>query len=273
VPAVESSVNYLDEMDEMPVFYADRYERDNLKLSAHAIKVQDARALQPVSSLEREGFGLFHHASAVQNFRDTDEVLRVYRPEIERLLTDLTGARKVLVTGPVLRWSERAPESGTLLNSRPARFVHVDYSRKSFEEFAVRHLETAGITHFEPWLRGRYVAYNIWRVLTPPPQDAPLGVCSANSVRLEDAVTGMAVIDPPNAPVLRFESSLYRFNPEHRWFYFPNMRPDEALVFKAFDSDRSRIQGCPHSAFDDPGCPAGVVPRASVEIRAYAYYG
>jgi hypothetical protein len=269
---VESSVNYLDEMDELPVFYAQKQE-NNLKLSAHRITVTNARALDPEPTLTRDGFRLFHQPTAVVNFRDTDEVMRVYRPEIERLIAGVTGARKVLVTGPVLRFGERARESGVLLNSRPARFVHVDYSRKSFDEFGRRHLEMAGIEDVEPWLRGRYAAYNIWRVLTPPPQDVPLGICSASSTRLEDVVTGLAVIDPPNGPELKFESSLYRFNPAHRWFYYKDMSPDEALVFKAFDSDRSAIQGCPHSAFNDPTCPAGVVPRGSVEIRAYAYFG
>ena len=51
------------------------------------------------------------------------------------------------------------------------------------------------------------------------------------------------------------------------------MRTEEALVFKAFDSERERVPGCPHSAFNDPTCPQGVTPRASVEIRAYAYFG
>jgi hypothetical protein len=259
-------------MDEMPVFYAQKTE-NNLKLSTQAIKVEDARALDSRQTLEREGFGLFHRPTAVCNFRDTEEVMRVYRPEIAQLLTELTGARKVLVTGPVLRWSESSRDYGTLLNSRAARFVHIDYSRRSFDEFARRHLEMAGIGDLEPWLRGRYAAYNFWRVMTPPPQDVPLGVCSARTVLPTDLVTGLAVVDPPNGPEWRFESSLIRFNPAHRWFYYPNMRPDEALVFKAFDSDRESLQGCPHSAFNDPSCPPGVVPRGSVEIRAYAYYG
>jgi hypothetical protein len=269
---VESSVNYLGPMDELPVFYAQK-QQNNLKLAAHTIRIRDARPIQDHVSLDREGFRLVDYPTAVRNFRDSDEVQRVYRPEIERLLTELTGARKVLVTGAVLRWSERSKDCGSLLNSRPARFVHVDYSRKSFEDFALVHLTNAGIEDKERWLKGRFAAYNIWRVMTPPPQDVPLGLCSAPSARLEDVVTGLAVIDPPDGPELRFESSLYQFNPGHRWYYFPNMRPDEALIFKAFDSDRSAVQGCPHSAFNDPTCPPGVPPRGSVEIRAYAYFG
>ncbi|HZF26796.1 MAG TPA: CmcJ/NvfI family oxidoreductase [Steroidobacteraceae bacterium] len=271
--AVESTVNYLDDMDELPVFYADKVRDNNLKLSTHRITVRDARPISEGLSLDREGFRLVDCPTATRNFRDADEVQRVYRPETERLIADLTGARKVLATGVVLRWGERSAASGSLLNSRPARFVHVDYSRKSFDEFANMHLINAGIEAVDPWLKGRYVAFNIWRVLSPPPQDVPLGICAASSTSPADVVTGLAVIDPPNAPELRFESSLFRFNPEHLWFYFSNMQPTEALVFKAFDSERHRVQGCPHSAFNDPTCPEGVTPRASVEIRAYAYFG
>jgi hypothetical protein len=271
-PTVQSTVNYLDEMDELPVFYATTRE-DNLKLSTHRITVHDARPVRERLSLDREGFRLVDCPTQVQDFRDADEVQKVYRPEIERLIARLTGAPKVLATGVVLRWGERSANSGALLNSRPARFVHVDYSRKSFDEFALMHLTNAGVDDPGAWLKGRYVAINIWRVLSPPPQDVPLGICAAPTTAAADVVTGMAVIDPPNAPELRFESSLYRYNPQHRWFYFSNMQPSEALVFKAFDSERDRVQGCPHSAFNDPTCPAGVAPRASVEIRAYAYFG
>src|SRR5262245_9249012 len=271
-PSVASTVNYLDDMDEMPVFYAQKTE-NNLRLSTHGIRVYDARPVQSRLSLDREGFRLVDCPTAMVDFRDPDEVQRVYRLETERLIAELTGARKVLATGAVLRWGERSANSGALLNSRPARFVHVDYSRKSFDDFAVLHLRNAGVADPERWLRGRYAAFNIWRVLTPPPQDVPLGICAAPTTRPADVVTGMAVIDPPNAPEIRFESSLYRFNPEHRWFYFSHMRTEEALVFKAFDSERERVQGCPHSAFNDLTCPEGVTSRASVEIRAYAYFG
>jgi hypothetical protein len=116
------------------------------------------------------------------------------------------------------------------------------------------------------------VAYNVWRVMTPPPQDVPLAVCDAGTTTAADVTTGVAVIDAPGAPEVRFGSSIYRANPAHRWYWYPDMTPEEALVFKAFDSDRGRLQGCPHSAFDNPGCPPGVTPRASVEIRAYAFF-
>ena len=273
-PVVESCVNYLGDMDELPVFYAEKYDQNNLNLIEHSIQVHDARLIRDQVSLDQFGFKLYDHVSAVSDFCDPEEVQQVYLPEIKTFIKALTGGGMVLVTGPVLRWSERSSQAGILINSRPGRFVHVDYSRQSFNEFARMHLENAGVeeNEIDDRLKRRYVAYNIWRVMTPPPQDIPLCVCSATSTATEDVVTGEAVIDAEGQPELRFGSSLYRYNPDHVWFYFSNMTRDEALVFKAFDSDLDQIQGCPHSAFNDPTCPANAEPRASIEVRAYVYF-
>jgi hypothetical protein len=271
-PEVISAVNYLEPMDELPVFYSERQQDNNLKLSSHEIRVTDARQLDPEPSLDRQGFMLANHVTAVTDFTDAQSVGRVYRGEIGELIRGITGAPLVVVTARgVLRWSERRGDTRGFVNSRPGRFVHVDYSRKSFTEFARTHVADTGDA--DRWLNGRYAAFNIWRVFSAPPQDVPLAVCDANSVRPEDVTTGMAVIDAPNMPEFRFESSLFHYSPRHRWYYFRDMNPGEALIFKAFDSDPSRIQGCPHSAFDDPSCPAGAAARASIEIRAFAFWG
>jgi len=271
-PEVISAVNYLDPMEELPVFYSERQQDNNLKLSSHEIRVTNARHVDPEPSLDRQGFMLTNHVTAVTDFTDAQSVGRVYRGEIGELIRGITGAPLVVVTARgVVRWSERRGDTSGFVNSRPGRFVHVDYSRKSFTEFARTHVADA--EDADRWLNGRYAAFNIWRVFSAPPQDVPLAVCDANSVRPDDVTTGMAVIDAPNVPEFRFESSLFHYSPRHRWYYFRDMNPGEALIFKAFDSDLNRIQGCPHSAFDDPSCPAGAAPRASIEIRAFAFWG
>jgi hypothetical protein len=62
-------------------------------------------------------------------------------------------------------------------------------------------------------------------------------------------------------------------SPKHRWFYFPRMRRDEALVFKCFDSSDSTRANCvPHSAFHDPAAPPNAAPRESIEARTVAFY-
>jgi hypothetical protein len=63
------------------------------------------------------------------------------------------------------------------------------------------------------------------------------------------------------------------FNPKHRWFYFPQMRRDEVLLIKCFDSETDgRARLSVHSAFEDPTSPHDAAPRESIEIRAFAFF-
>jgi hypothetical protein len=266
---VEAEINYLGPMDSLPYFYAKDHERDNLVLEPHRVEIADARQAEPSPSLDREGFTLVLCPTAVTDFTDSAAVDAVYPGEIEAMLRRLTGADHVVARGTVLRFV-RQDRRDAFVNSLPAGFVHVDTSRESFADFAARNLE--GHPDRDALLAGRYVGLNIWRVLTPPPQDLPLAVCAAPSVAEADRVTGEARVDGVGIDEFRFGSSLFRASPRHRWFYYRDMTPDEVLIFKQFDTADPDIVGVPHVAFADPSAPADAVPRASAEIRAYAYW-
>src|SRR5207249_3812407 len=64
-----------------------------------------------------------------------------------------------------------------------------------------------------------------------------------------------------------------KYNSNHRWFYFPEMRRDEALVFKVYDSEKDgRARFTPHTSFEDPASPPNAPPRQSIEVRAFAFF-
>jgi hypothetical protein len=266
---VEAEINYLGPMDSMPYFYAKDHDRDHLVLEPHRVEITNARQVEPPPSLDREGFTLVPHATAVTDFTDTAAVDAVYPKEIEALLRDLTGADHVVARGTVLRFVKNERRDA-FVNSLPAGFVHVDVSHESFGQFAAR--SVADHPDRDALLAGRYVGLNIWRVLTPPPQDMPLAVCAAPSVGEADRVTGEARVDGVGIDEFRFGSSLFHASPQHRWFYYRDMTPGEALIFKQFDTANPDIVGVPHVAFADPSAPADAVPRASAEIRAFAYW-
>ncbi|HTU10754.1 MAG TPA: CmcJ/NvfI family oxidoreductase [Allosphingosinicella sp.] len=265
---VEAEINYLGAMDSMPYFYAKDHDRDNLVLEPHRVGIADARQAERPPRLEVEGFTLVPHKSAVTDFEDADATATVYAREVEALIRGLTGADHVVARGTVLRFSKQRNRDA-FVNSLPAGFVHVDVSRESFAQFAA--LGLGDHPDKDALLAGRYVGFNIWRVLTQPPQDLPLAVCAANSVTEADRVTGEARVDGVGIEEYRFGSSLYHANPRHRWFYYRDMRPDEALIFKQFDTADPDIVGVPHVAFADSSAE-NPVPRASAEIRAFAYW-
>jgi hypothetical protein len=263
---VRASVNYTGPMSERPRYHANDASRDVLALDAREIRIVDARSLREMPSLAREGIALVPHRSAVEDFRDSRAVAAVHAPEIEELVAELSGADRVVVASPgVLRFGERSPDSGRLNNSRPARFVHVDVSDATAAAFAKRSQPACGTPR-------RFAHYNVWRVLTPPPQDVPLAVCDARSVASEDLVAADAVFDNPGSPEWSFEGLVVRHNAGHRWLYFSDMSSEEVIVFKTHDSDPAQPSHVPHSAFDDPSCSPDVAPRASIEMRAIAYW-
>jgi hypothetical protein len=266
--SVLGSVNYIGEMTQRPRYYANDHSRDLLKLDPRRIAIEDARVRIEAPSLAREGFELVQHTSEVEDFRDTAEVARLHPQEIERLLLRVTGADCVVVAGPgVLRFGEGSKDAGKYSNSLPARFIHVDVSDATAEQFAHRSLPG----NIGRALR-RFAHYNVWRALSPPPQDIPLALCDARSVALADLMCADAVFDVADRPEWSFEGWVVRHNSAHRWSYFSRMTRGEAIIFKTNDSDPAQPHCVPHSAFDDPSCPKGVPTRASIEMRGIAYW-
>ena len=271
VRAVEGVVAYTAPMSERARYYANDHSRDVLDLERHTVRIEDARTVADAPQLDREGFVLVPHKSAVANFRDGEEVKRIHPGEIEKLLLELTGADKVVVMGSgILRFGESSDLAGKSDNSYPARFIHIDCS----DPTAVSNAERSAPKDAEgkPIPYVRFCHYNVWRVLSPPPQDIPLTVCDARTLKPEDLIPADAVFDVAGAPEWSFEGLVVGYSPDHRWSYFSNMTRDEALVFKTNDSDPARAHHVPHVAFDDPSCPKGVETRSSIEMRACAYW-
>jgi hypothetical protein len=217
--------------------------------------------------LDREGFALVEHVSRIRDFGDRAEVAASHREEIRDLLLAVSGADEVVVNAPgILRFAERSALSGKLDNSKPARFAHIDVS----DATAAEHFERSNPRPEKT--PTRCCSYNVWRVITPPPQDTPLSLCDARSVSPVDLIPADAVFDSPGQPEWSFEGLVIAANPEHRWVYWSGMNRDEVLVFVTNDSAAGNPHNVPHVAFDDPTCPADAAPRGSIEMRGIAYW-
>lgn len=247
-----------------PRYYANDHSRDELQIKLVQMDVTDGRGQD--LTVDGAGFTLIGHHSGVADFSDRAAVDSVHRQEIVELIASLSGADQVLVNSPgLLRFSEKSPRSGTLDNSRPARFAHVDISDATAAAFAHR----AAPADRRP---ARFAHYNIWRAISEPPQDVPLAVCDARSLSAADLIPADAIFDAPGKPEWSFEGLVAAHAPQHRWYWFSNMGREEALVFKTHDSDPQRAHCVPHVAFDDISCPRNTPPRVSIEMRALALW-
>ncbi len=176
-----------------------------------------------------------------------------------------------MLGGGKKRYGEGATDKlASLFNAKPARYPHADNTDSSATaqiEMIDAFVEDINIKDYS-----RHALYNMWRAVSPPPQDFPLAVCDARSVALDDEVTVTAITMERAVGEIRHDTTSYLYNGAHRWHYYPDMTRDEVIVFKAHDTDRRRARRVPHTAFTDLTCPPGVPTRASVEMRGLALF-
>jgi len=260
-------MNYLVDTGEKPVSYT--YEPPpgvparSGKIVKQTVPIVNGRPVVDQITLDNQGFMLTETPTAVHDFYNDEEVRRVYYPEVERLVKKITGAARVIVFDHNVRNGSK--EMRAKLGVRePVKFAHNDYTIKSGPQ---RVRELVGDAEAAELLKHRYAFINVWRPVRGPIEEFPLAVCDANSMTLKDFVaTDLKYRDRTG------EVYSVAYNPAHRWFYFPRMRTDEALLLKCFDSDERRTRFTAHSAFEDPTSPPNAAPRESIEARTILFF-
>jgi len=245
------------------------WSRTNLVLEKHDVTIEDARPIGDALSLDREGFMLARHENPLSPEADLATEGQRYLQSVADLLASLTGAQRVLAQGKGLlkRHAERANVDGSI---GPSRWAHMDYTRYAARKWLdwIEAWEGLDLKDYPRW-----AIYQTWRCISPPPQDNTLVMCDASSIRPEDLIVFDACVAKPyDEPGNQFESQLCRYDPEQRWYYFPNLAADELLVWKGFDSDEARDTQPLHNSADIPGLPDDVAPRVSVEARFIAFF-
>ncbi|MBD1843434.1 methyltransferase [Cyanobacteria bacterium FACHB-63] len=271
LPYVNASLNYLIPMSEKPVYYIEEtppgQPQHSGSFEPRQVLIRDARSIVQKLSLDQEGFALINHQSIIQNFYDDEEVRRVYYPEAEKLLTELTGAVKVIVFDHNVRDAKRAQRKEDNAKE-PVKRVHNDFTARSGYSRARLELAVQGIENIDELLEHRFSVVNVWRPIASPVQESPIAVCDAQSIAFTDLV--------PLDLVYRDrvgETYAITYNSAHRWFYFPQQKSDEALLIKCFDSAADgRARFAAHSAFDDPTSSPDAPPRESIELRTLIFY-
>ncbi len=228
-----------------------------------SVTLHDGRQASAGLGLETSGFELVEHPTAVKDFFDRDEIRRVYLPEVERLIQARSGARRVVAFDCTLRSGDEAEREAQLVRE-PVLSAHNDYTEWSGPQ---RVRDVMG-DEAPALLERRFAIIQVWRAIDRPIEANPLALADARSVEVDDLLVAERRFPDRVGQTYRL-----KYNPRHRWFHFPRMRHDEALVFKVYDSLRDgRARFTPHTSFDDPTTPAGAPARQSIEARALAFY-
>jgi hypothetical protein len=260
-------LNYLEPIETKPFMYAYATPPNApprfTPVDERAVFIRNGRPNAADFSLDREGFALAQDDGSVPDFYDQAQVRAVYYRHVARLVKQYTGAVKVHVFDHNVRSAikESRGEAGAKL---PAKRVHNDYTAKS----APQRVRDLFPREADALLKRRFAFVNVWRPIVGPVQESPLAVADAQSISAGDWVpTDLIYKDRIG------ETYSLVYNDAHRWFYFPQMQPSEALLIKCYDSSRDgRARFAAHSAFDDPTSPPDAPPRESIEARTVAFF-
>lgn len=242
----------------------------------HRVVIRNGRPFQDQFKLSSHGFTLAQHRSRIGDFTDKASVEAIYPGEIMEAVKSLTGADMVVPLGWVVRTADATPGGGT---QPPASDAHVDFTPNRATAYAERIYRKAAPDG--PGFR-RFIASSCWRAFSESPQDWPLAVCDGQSVAPNEGTPNVMVVvealpdretmyGPLPGEDRMPAASIFHYNPNHRWWYFPNMTRDEVLLFKFYDSDQSQAWRAPHTAFRDPSYP-NASTRKSIEFRTFAFF-
>jgi len=227
------------------------------------MQIHDGRPLAGQLTLDQNGFVLVEHRTAVTDFFDPAQLEARYYPEIERLVQTVSGASRVVVFDHTLRTGDPVEQQAKKIRE-PVLWAHNDYTEWSGPQRVREILPQEA----EQLLQRRFAIVQIWRAIDKPIQSNPLALADARSVSSSDLLPAER-----RYPDRVGETYQLLYNPHHHWFYFPEMRRDEALVFKVYDSQTDgRARFTPHTSFIDPTTPPNAPARQSIEVRTFAFF-
>ena len=286
-----------------------RWQGVDLKERRMPVVNARAPAAQSACTLATSGFEIRARPLTRRdlNFLDHEQVVRHYYPECAEIVREASGASFTAAFDHNVR-SAAGKRSGQRIEGGqqvqgPARVVHGDYTLTSAPQrlrdlarpptgndtlrtvLAERQslLDAAAVE--QVLASGRFAIINLWRnIAAEPVATQPLALCDAASVRPEHLV----VFEIHYADRVG-ENYFAKHDDGHRWYFYPGLTRDEALLIKQWDSvgrlarskgmqpDADASTGEPstfsfHSAFEDPATPPDAPERWSIEVRCVALY-
>lgn len=231
------------------------------------VTIRDGRSEMMSAGLDVEGFQLVAQETAVEDFYDDEQIERVYHAEVKTLLAEFAGATRVEIFDDTRRAAsiERQREQGI---REPADIVHNDYTARSGIKRLRDHFAD-DTEQADELLQRRFAIVNVWRSIAGTIYNHPLTLCDATTVSPEHLVS---VERRAEERIGELQVALH--DPAQRWYYYPDMRMNEALLIKTFDSATDgRARFTVHTSCEIPGAPPDAPPRESIETRCLLFFG
>ena len=231
-----------------------------------ATNVIDARSLPDdySFSLDKEAFQLVGFNPTEVDFLDPEIVKSTYYSDVEALVKKETGATDVFVFDHTVRRGIKDS------NRHPAYHVHNDYTFETGESRAISVLGEDIVARFAG---KRMIQINVWRSIDGVVEKDPLALMDATTLDINDLVrTKISFNDMKTTEKHQGEIFALKQNQNQKWYYYPEMNAEEAILIKGVDTDASKACFAMHTAFPLSSQNESTKPRQSIETRTYAFF-
>ncbi len=304
-PSVPGSFNYLAASHESSLYRNGQVytRRDADGGDGHVVGMERERRVVDVANareipctLASHGFERAEHPLGVPDldFLEHEPVVTRYYDACIDLVREATGAPRVFAFDHNVRSAQgkraqaRIVHGDYTLTSAPQRLRDLAQPPARNDTYGLRLgdratlLDPAEVEHATT--RGRFALINVWRNIADEPVFTdPLALCAAHSVEPSDLVVFEIHYEDRIG-----ENYFAKHADRHRWFFFPQLGRDEALLIKQWDSagPLARSKGAHgdahegdapctfsfHSAFQDTTVPDDAPDRWSIEVRCVVLY-
>jgi hypothetical protein len=274
---VDASIGYLHKSSTINRRFCAPHEDVNTsEYVEYPVNMHDGSGLEDQFDLDVHGFKLVRNPTSFMDWNDARKIASEYEPAQLEVVRQILGADRMINLGHALRAAGNNVEK----EMKPvASEAHVDFETSAARAYAK---DLYAQHHPDAPAYGRFVAFSFWRPLTPPPHDWPLAVCDFRSLDPNEGKRNVLVwcdeippkekwFDPIEGEETFPAAFVFDHNPDHRWWYFSRMTPDDTLLLKFHDSDHSRAWRCAHSAFRNTA-DANPLQRESIEYRGMAFF-
>ncbi|KAI0433183.1 hypothetical protein F5Y09DRAFT_299959 [Xylaria sp. FL1042] len=240
----------------------------NLVWDERQIEVHDFRANANQFQLDSHGFTTCH-LPGFNGFLDRDTITTQYLPAVQDMLqSHLQDVGTVFVYDWRIR-SSRPDTTDQRINFSdqtqpllPSNYAHIDAGPVSI----FQRIQNSFPANANNIIRQRIRAVNVWKPLCNSVEEWALAVCDGTTVKPEDLVETDSVRQGS------VSTNYYaKYAPEQMWYYLAHQSPEEALIFKHFDSEPGvRAPYALHASIRQD-VPVSAKPRQSIEVRTLVF--
>ena len=262
MPDILSDIKYIVRQKEKPYYESSALTgmvpKLYFKTETRKVLIKDIRNSKNFS-LIKNGF-VFKKIKFNLDEKDIKNNYTQYKRDLSKFIKELFPYKYIDIFDITRRSNEKAGASNKDGPRQPAERAHVDYTKDSGLKRAKQILKNK----FSEFSKYRLVQLNVWRPLCSKVLSSPLAIADASSISQKDLIATDQIFPDRIGEIYHLA-----YEKEQKWYWVSQMRNNEALIFKGWDSDASNKRFTPHTSFNIPDQKINEHPRQSIEARAF----